>query len=348
MFFRVELGFSNFWILLESSMESLMESVLTPAIEWAKPKGGDEHSGEMDIARRFQFVLGDESFLLGRGGYGAVYRGKMPGSDRQVAVKLFSAEKAGHPFLREVRAWDRLRALQGHATIPEILDVGATADGGSAFIATELLHGATLREMQQEKDALRLSIRSRLIVIAWVVDGLKFLGENGLVHRDIKPENIFVQSTPRTPKIIDFGTLALVRSGGEGETPMRRAEDRSQPIALRNQTHCEGTPYYLAPEACRREAVPASDVFSAGVVLLEMLGGVVLGPSKNEDLLKVRMQDAVGFVVPRLNEHFTQGLVPEVEVLLSGLLEARPEARWTAERTFHSLMKIVTAMPEGE
>lgn len=185
-----------------------------------------------------------------------VYEAYDPLMDRRVALKELAIPNGSTPqqvqdrierFEREARAAGRL----AHPHIMTVYDVGS-ADNRH-YMAMEYLDGHNLRNELDTKGLVEHA--EALEIIKAVLDGLSHAHENGVVHRDIKPDNI--QLTSSGTKITDFGIARLT----------------FQPnLTIDGQVF--GTPSYMSPEQIRGGEIDArSDVFSAGVVLYEMLSG---------------------------------------------------------------------------
>ncbi len=218
-----------------------------------------------------------ESFL-GRGGMGAVYKGRQTALDRPVAIKLLPAEMAADDsfiarFQREARTLARLQ----HPGIVAVYDFGQTREGHLYFVmefvdGTDLhrvLHGPGLSEAQS------------LEIVSQVCDALQYAHSQGVVHRDIKPANILLTADGRA-KLADFG---LAR-------PLHE-----ESAALTRSNVVMGTPDYMAPEQIYGTADHRADLFSLGVMLYEMLTGRPprgswLAPSQRVQV-DVRLDDVV-------------------------------------------------------
>jgi eukaryotic-like serine/threonine-protein kinase len=190
---------------------------------------------------------------LGTGSMGVVYRARDRVLDRLVAIKLLRSEPGGQPelferFQREARACARLQ----HPNIVTVYDLGCV--GETAYIAMELLDGIDWRKAMRER--LRLSIVTKLELMAQVCDALGHAHAAGIVHRDIKPSNLFI-AQGRQAKVLDFGIAHL-------------------PTSNLTRTGCVlGTPDYMAPEQISgSKCEPRSDLFSAGIVFFQFLSGV--------------------------------------------------------------------------
>lgn len=191
---------------------------------------------------------------IARGGMASVYRGVDTRLDREVALKVMRAHLAGddtfvNRFRREARAAARL----SHPNVVAVFDQGE--DTGMVFLAMEYVPGRTLREVLAAEGAL--TPRAALDIMDPVLDALSAAHQAGLMHRDIKPENVIVRDDGLV-KVADFGLARAVTS----ETATSAA------------TEVMGTLSYISPEQIEHNDVTKrSDVYSAGLVLWEMLTG---------------------------------------------------------------------------
>ncbi|GMU56744.1 MAG: hypothetical protein AMXMBFR33_58900 [Candidatus Xenobia bacterium] len=191
---------------------------------------------------------------LGRGTSGTVYRALPEDSldpTRAVAVKVLHREFASSPVYR--RRFERETRITGeleHANLVRVLASGS--ERGLAYLATELVEGRSLRQVLEQG---RPDPADSLAWIAQALEGVACAHDRGVVHRDLKPENLLL-TDQGVLKVVDFGVAA-----GESYT------------VLTATGFVAGTPTYLAPEQIAGEAVPASDQYSLGVVLYELLNG---------------------------------------------------------------------------
>ena len=199
--------------------------------------------------------------VLGTGGMGRVYRGEHTGIGRAVAIKVLHADlsrnrDAAQRFQREALASGRLE----HPNIVGVSDFGML-DDGACYLVMEMLEGESLgARLERER---RIEWPEALDILRGVLAGLKHAHDKGVVHRDIKPDNIFlaVKEGELIVKILDFG-IAKLYAGSADDPASTRAG-----LTV-------GTPAYLSPEqAVGGDITPASDLYSATVVLFEMITG---------------------------------------------------------------------------
>jgi serine/threonine-protein kinase len=192
--------------------------------------------------------------LLGRGGMGSVYRARQLSLDRDVAVKVVHRDLVAQPetlvrFRREVLALAGL----SHPNVVKVF--GGGVHHGTAYYAMELVDGSSVAALLSGKP---LTLAQARVIGEGLMGALAHLHERGLVHRDVKPGNVLV-GRDSVVKLSDFG-LVKAAAGGTLVT---------EPGTLL------GTPQYMPPEVLAGgEASAAGDLYSAGLVLHEVLGGV--------------------------------------------------------------------------
>ena len=210
-------------------------------------------SGEDQLARLGSYQI---TGCLGRGGMGVVLQAYDETLRRVVALKVLRPELAADTvhvsrFLREARAAARLR----HANIVTIHAVGEHE--GTHYLAMECIAGCTLAEHLRRNGPL--PVDEAKAIFRQLLAGLQAAHDEGLVHRDIKPSNIMLDNAERQVKITDFGLAKLIGAHTY--------------VTATGQVL--GTPHYMSPEQVQNQhdVSAATDLYSAGAVLYEMLTG---------------------------------------------------------------------------
>ncbi|MEX2218552.1 MAG: serine/threonine-protein kinase [Phycisphaerales bacterium] len=195
---------------------------------------------------------------IASGGMGTVYLGARSDGqfEQTVAIKIVKRGMDSEEILRRFRAERQTLAALDHPNIARLLDGGVTPDG-RPFLVMEHVDG---KPIDTYCDEHRLRVRERLELFRAVCDAVHHAHKNLVIHRDLKPGNILV--TPGgVPKLLDFG-IAKVLSGGTTTQAMTADTDRRL------------TPEYASPEQVAGGPVTtASDVYSLGVILYELLTG---------------------------------------------------------------------------
>lgn len=240
-------------------LEQMLPRYKAPSINGPGKMPGDNSEDSL-IGRKL-----DEKYLLeaqlGTGGMGVVYRAQRLMIGDEVAVKVMHPRQVSDPraiarFRREAQVVTRLH----HSGVATVYDFGTTNDG-FVYLAMELVAGENLRDLLNRQG--KLPEQTALEIAAQLCDVLGAAHQLQIVHRDIKPENIIVQQTSAgvRVKLLDFG-IASLRDGA--------------PQRLTDTGSVLGTPHYMSPEQCLGEALDGrADLYSLGIVLYEMLCGVV-------------------------------------------------------------------------
>ena len=190
---------------------------------------------------------------IAHGGMATVYQATDTRLDREVALKVMHAELARdeefrHRFTGEAKSVARL----SHQNVVAVFDQGA--DGPFLYLAMEFVPGRTLKQLL--RDSGRFAPATALEIMAGVLDGLAAAHASGIVHRDVKPENVLVTADGRV-KVADFGLARALSAAGHTRTGL-----------------LIGTVAYVPPEQVTGGPTgPAGDVYSAGVMLFELLTG---------------------------------------------------------------------------
>lgn len=242
---------------------------------------------------------------LGRGAMGEVWRAADQLLERPVAIKLLFAQAAAEAerFRLEAQTAGRLN----HPNVVGMYDFGSHHD--QFYLVMELVDGWTLAQERSLRGVM--SPQGAAAIAAQVAAGLAAAHQRGVIHRDIKPANVML-SKHGTAKIADFGIA-------------RFADEAASALTATGKTL--GTADYLAPErALGRPAQPASDVYSLGCVLYELLTGKP--PFRGATSLSVVQQHVNGIPAPpsRLRPQIPQQLSDYVLLLLAKDPAHRPTA----------------------
>jgi serine/threonine-protein kinase len=243
--------------------------------------------------------------LAGSGGMADVYLAHDEVLDRPVALKLLKDHLAqNHEFVERFRYEARSAASLSHPHIVPVFAWGETRDG-TCYIVMEYLSGGTLQRRIISEGVL--PARTAVAVALQIGEALQAAHEHGIIHRDIKPHNILITDSGHV-KVADFGIA-------------RAAETTT----ISDHGDILGTAHYISPEQAMGEPVgPASDLYSLGVVLYEMLTGMV--PFEAENLSDLPAAHAGGPPPhPReLNPNIPEG----TDALVMRLLCRDPEDRY--------------------
>ncbi len=249
---------------LLGEQERAAELMKAPAAEFgATLLPQDEEVGEL----RSGEMLGDYRIvsLLGEGGMGEVYLADDTHFGRQVAIKLIKQGFGTREFVRHFRQEERILAALNHSNIARLYG-GAVTPKGLPYFVMEYVEGIPLETYAVQHS---LNIRERLALFRKVCAAVSYAHQNLVIHRDLKPANIRVTAEGE-PKLLDFGIARLL----DPETAQTDNQTMSTVRAM--------TPNYASPEQLRGERMTtASDVYSLGVVLYELLAGQKPGIRKD-------------------------------------------------------------------
>lgn len=199
--------------------------------------------------------------ILGRGGMGAVYKGRQKSLKRLVAIKILPLGMADDEmkFAERFQNEAQTMAAMNHPAIVSVYDFGETPDGLLYFIM-EFVDGTDVHKMIQASG--KLSGDYALAITAHVCDALSYAHKRGVIHRDIKPANILIDQEGHI-KVADFG--------------LAKMHDPAQTSGLTKTNMAMGTPDYVAPEVLVTGMVAdhRADIYAVGVMLYQMLTGEV-------------------------------------------------------------------------
>lgn len=185
---------------------------------------------------------------IGRGGFGEVWLAERRAKfvTTKVAVKLPLDEQVDHEAIKqEATLWEQ---ASGHPNILPIID--ADEYDGQVVIVSEYAPDGSLEEWLKRNG--KMPVEKTVEMMIQILDGLEFLHSRKIIHRDLKPANILLQGN--IPRLADFGISRVMKSS-------------------LHATNAAGTPYYMAPEAFKRERTVQTDIWSIGVMMYEILKG---------------------------------------------------------------------------
>ena len=262
--------------------------------------------------------------LVGTGGMSSVFRAHDLQLERDVAVKILHQHYAEDPeylerFRREARAVARL----SHPNIVTVIDRGD--DDGRQYIVFEHVDGENLKEFVVRSG--RLPVRQALELALAVADGLAFAHDHGLVHRDVKPQNVLLNDEGEV-KVTDFGIARSLH--------VEHGVTQTGTVL--------GTGEYLAPEQASGKPVsPATDVYSLGIVLWELLAGDV--PFTGDNFVAVALRH-VNEPPPHLRER-RPDVSPRLDAAVERAMAKDPARRFPSMKAFAQELRACLAEPEG-
>ncbi len=265
---------------------------------------------------------------IGAGGMGEVYRATDTTLGRDVAIKMLPAAVAQDPerlarFEREARSLASLN----HPNIVTIYAV--EEDGGSRFLAMELVEGETLDTLLAPGG---LPLPRFFEIGVPLADALSAAHERGIVHRDLKPGNVMVTREGRV-KVLDFGLAKLEAADSRPDLTSTPTESRAN---LTSEGQVFGTVAYMSPEQTRGGKVDArSDVFSLGVVLYQMLTGErPFQGASAVDMISSILRDTPASVTEKRGD-----LPPHLARILRRCLEKDPRDRYQTSRDVYNELR---------
>jgi eukaryotic-like serine/threonine-protein kinase len=245
---------------------------------------------------------------LGSGGMADVYLAHDDILDRDVALKVMSTRYASdEEFVERFKREAQSAAALSHPNIVSIFDRGESEDG-TYYIAMEYLPGGTLKDRILKRGAL--PPHTAAAVALQMAEALRAAHERDVIHRDIKPHNILITASGDV-KVTDFGIARAASSS-----------------TMTRTGHILGTAHYISPEQAMGEPVgPASDLYSLGVVLYEMLTGEL--PFDADTPLGIAMKHVNGHV--RQPKDLNPSVPDGINAITLRLLAKHPEDRYASD-----------------
>ena len=254
--------------------------------------------------------------LIGSGGMANVYKARCHRLNRLVAIKILKSDLADNAdFRRRFRDESRAVAQLSHANIVSVYDVSTS--GETEYIVMELIDGITLKQYMERRG--RMDWRESLHFITQIMRGLSHAHSRGIIHRDIKPQNIMVLRDGSV-KVADFGIACLANA--------------SQTLTQ----EALGSVHYISPEQARGDRIDArSDIYSAGVVLYEMLTGRL--PFEGDSAVSVAIQHLSS--VPLAPRDIDPSIPEPLELICMKAMNSDPDKRYpTADAMLEDLEKF--------
>lgn len=270
-------------------------------------------------------ILGNRYQLLqtiGTGGMAVVYLGRDTMLERPVAIKILREDYSKNEAFRErFRLEAKAAANLSHPNIVTVHDFGFDSD--RLYLVMEYLPGTDLKTILRERS--RLPIQEAVNIIVQAAAGIGYAHRAGLIHCDVKPHNILVTPDQRI-KVTDFGIARAMAS--------IHPEERSDVVW--------GSPLYFSPEQASGEPPsPASDVYSLGIVLYEMVTGRL--PFQSNDTVELaRMHREV---LPPHPRRFNPEIPPTLEQIILKVLSKEPAARY---RTADQFARVLSTFLETQ
>lgn len=242
---------------------------------------------------------------IGQGGIAEIYRGRQESLNRDVAIKILSAELSNEAeIVRRFELESMVIARLNHPNIVHVIDKGQA--GNRYYFVMEYVDGTSMREVI---DSDKISLKVKLEMLAQVCKALDYAHKNGVIHRDIKPANILIDRQGN-PRVADFGIAQII---GRAETDMTAAD-----VIM-------GTVAYMSPEQklSSTNVDQTTDIYATGIMIYEILvGRKPQGRFKMPSELNPELNSSFDAIIERCLADDPSGRYQTAVELKDALLEA--------------------------
>jgi len=273
----------------------------------------------MTFAGKYRIVR-----LIGRGGMANVYLASDITSGVNVAIKILKPEySSDEEFIRRFDTEAKAVSMLNHSNIVKVFGVGH--EGNYRYIVQEYVEGITVKELINQNGHLDWKVAVPIVIQVGLA--LENAHQNGIVHRDIKPQNILI-SRDRIAKITDFG---IARASTNSTITMTSGG-------------AMGSVHYFSPEQARGGNVgPASDIYSVGVMLFEMVTGrVPFDGDSNVAIAVKHLQESV----PKASS-FVPGIPAGLDAIINKCMQKTPDKRYKTMMDMVTELDAILVDPDG-
>ena len=263
---------------------------------------------------------------IGQGGMAIVYRARDRRTGHFVAVKYLRPEFRDNPeFLERFRREALAASKMSHHNIVNLLDVGS--DPENPYIVIEYVNGKTLKDIIREQQRIQPELAGQIAIR--ILSALQHAHAAHIIHRDIKPQNVLVDQYGYI-KVSDFGIARMIGHGPH-------EHDGEQSVM--------GTVHYFSPEQATGSVTSvASDLYSVGVVLYEMLTGEVPFQGQSDEIIALQHMQ----VRPKPPRSIVPEISPSLEAVVLKALEKEPANRFQTALEMAQAIKLALQNPERE